>query len=151
MTKIKKVVDADALYFLDQKYDETIITPHWAEACQMTSTDKDSTISRQEMCLKLDSFSDFMVLKGPQSIVRGPQSEEYVNQTGNPVLACAGSGDVLTGVITSFLGQGLDIFQAASLAVYLHGKAADRINDKFGSVGATSLEITDEIRDLINS
>ena len=76
---------------------------------------------------------------------------QYVNQTGCSVLSCAGSGDVLTGVITSFLGQGLSLFEASSLASYLHGLAGDEIKSRDGVVGTSSKDIALEIRHLINN
>lgn len=65
-----------------------------------------------------------LVLKGNETIVTN-RTETYYNTTGNSGLAKGGSGDALTGIITSFLAQGYTPFNAAILGVYLHGTAAD--------------------------
>ena len=67
-----------------------------------------------------------MVLKGPNTVIASPEGAVAVNQTGNPGLAKAGSGDVLTGILSSLISQGMEPFAGAVCAVYLHGLAADR-------------------------
>jgi NAD(P)H-hydrate epimerase len=66
-----------------------------------------------------------IVLKGAHTAIVSPSGMVYFNSTGNPGMATAGSGDVLTGVITSLLSQGFNSFEAALLGVYIHGKAGD--------------------------
>ncbi|MBL4700069.1 MAG: NAD(P)H-hydrate dehydratase [Phycisphaeraceae bacterium] len=83
-----------------------------------------------------------VVLKGYQTIVAS-RTQCYVNQTGNCVLATAGSGDVLTGIISSLIAQGLDGFEAAVLGVYLHGLASDLWVKKNGPVGLLARELAD--------
>lgn len=73
-------------------------------------------------CLAL--YGGVVVLKGHGTIVAS-KDDRVVNETGNAGMATAGSGDVLTGIITAFLAQGLDCFQAARLGVYMHGLAGD--------------------------
>ena len=58
-------------------------------------------------------------------MVASPKGEIYINKTGNPGMATAGSGDVLTGIIAAFLAQGMDGFDAAKYGAYIHGKAGD--------------------------
>lgn len=67
-----------------------------------------------------------IVLKGAHTIISSPDGSTFINQTGNPGLAKAGSGDVLTGILASLISQGMPPFEAAVCAVYLHGAAADR-------------------------
>jgi NAD(P)H-hydrate epimerase len=66
---------------------------------------------------------------------------QWTNTTGNAGMATAGSGDVLTGVITSLLGQGLSSWNAARLGVWIHGRAGDIAAAKMGQAGMTCLEI----------
>ncbi|MHC4293240.1 MAG: ADP-dependent NAD(P)H-hydrate dehydratase, partial [Planctomycetota bacterium] len=84
------------------------------------------------------------VLKGASTVVTDGQ-KVYVNKTGNPGMATAGSGDVLTGVVTALTGQGMSNFDASVLGVYIHGLAGD-IGSK--RVGQTSLTSTDIIEAL---
>jgi len=68
----------------------------------------------------------------------------YVNTTGNSAMATAGMGDVLTGIIAAFIGQGLIAYEAACLGVYCHGLAADRLQ-KTMSIGLIASDICQEI------
>lgn len=149
--RVPLVIDADALFFMDQKIQSCVITPHWGEACRLTKVEKEAETTREEMVELLHHFSDVVLLKGHQTIISEKEKMQYVNQTGCSVLSCAGSGDVLTGVITSFLGQGLSLFEASSLASYLHGLAGDEIKSRDGVVGTSSKDIAFEIRRLINN
>jgi NAD(P)H-hydrate epimerase len=85
------------------------------------------------------------VLKGAPTIVADPVGEIWVNPTGNAGLATGGSGDVLTGVLAGLLGQGLRPLDAARLAVFLHGHAADRV---MARTGAPSVLPSDLVADL---
>jgi len=66
-----------------------------------------------------------LLLKGSKSVIASDKGKVYINRTGNSGMATAGSGDVLTGMIAAFLGQGLNGFDAAKIACFLHGKAGD--------------------------
>ena len=61
------------------------------------------------------------------TVIASPTGETFINTTGNPGLARGGSGDVLSGIIASLMGQGADLFYGAALGVYLHGLAADKL------------------------
>jgi ADP-dependent NAD(P)H-hydrate dehydratase len=129
--KTPLVIDADALNFLSQNKSwyallqpDTILTPHPKELERLIG----SWRSEIEKLVRATEFSKqhqvIIVMKGaPTQIVNG--ESVYENTTGNAALATAGSGDVLTGIITSLLAQGYLPIQAAQLGVYIHGLTAD--------------------------
>ena len=132
------VIDADGLNILSQNkawflllQPGTILTPHPKELERLIG----KWISEEEKFEKTISFSlqynVIVVMKGaPTHIIDGETI--YKNTTGNQALATAGSGDVLTGIISSFLAQGYESVQAAILGVYLHGLTADLAVPKTG-------------------
>jgi len=89
----------------------------------------------------LENERAVVVLKGAETLVTDGR-RIYTNQTGNPGMATGGSGDVLTGIVAALVGQGLPRFEAAILAVHLHGRAGDLAAERFGQ---TSLIATDLI------
>ena len=128
---VPMVVDADGLYHLAQarpaeKRDDRIYTPHAAEAARLIDRDSRWVAAHPESAadLFLARYGGILVLKGPRTLI-AREGERAVNATGNPGMATAGSGDVLTGIITSFLAQGADGFTACRLGVYMHGLAGD--------------------------
>lgn len=124
------VVDADGLYHLAQEKPtagaEKIYTPHEGEMARLL--DRDISWVRDHRDEAVDEFlarhGGVVVLKGHESIVASKE-ERATNETGNAGMATAGSGDVLTGIITACLAQGMNCFQAARLGVYIHGLAGD--------------------------
>ncbi len=124
------VVDADGLYHLAQEKPaaegEKIYTPHEGEMARLL--DRDISWIRAHRDEAVDKFlarhGGVVVLKGHESIVASKE-ERATNETGNAGMATAGSGDVLTGIITACLAQGMNCFQAARLGVYIHGLAGD--------------------------
>lgn len=135
---IPLVIDADALNILSQNKawfllfpSRSILTPHPKELERLIG----EWTSEEEKFEKAISFSlqynVIIVMKGaPTHVIDGETI--YKNTTGNPALATAGSGDVLTGIISSFLAQGYEPLQAAILGVYLHGLTADIALPKTG-------------------
>lgn len=83
-----------------------------------------------------------VLLKGQHTVITQP-GQYAVNPTGNPALATAGSGDVLTGTIASLVAQGMDGFNAARLGAYMHGHAADLWSKQHGSRGLLANELAD--------
>lgn len=128
------VVDADALYALighDDVLQKTgiakILTPHLEEMARLIHRHKNEVANNcRQLALEFaQRHHCVVVLKGHRSLVASGEGEIYINTTGNPGMATAGSGDVLTGMIASLLGQGLPAFDAAKWATYWHGKAGD--------------------------
>ncbi len=128
------VLDADGLNALEGKPEilkkvkaPVIVTPHPGEMAGLTGLKIEKIQeSRRETALRFSQeYNVVTVLKGYQTVVASPDGSLYRNFTGNPGLATAGSGDVLAGLIAGLLVQGLPVFSAASLGVYLHGLAGD--------------------------
>lgn len=144
-----KVLDADALNLMavrqltadDICHDgECIITPHPAEAARLLGSDiqsvqNDRVLAAQQLSQK---FNCIAVLKGCGTIIACPDGFYRVNTTGNPALSVAGQGDVLTGVCAALLAQGMNAFDAASLAVEVHGQAGDAYTDLHGVIGLSA-------------
>ena len=135
LAKCPVVIDADGINNLamdisivaDAKC-PVILTPHFGEMAKICRTpvseiQKAPLLCAQELAAQLKAT---IVLKGAHTIISSPDGSTFINQTGNPGLAKAGSGDVLTGILASLISQGMPPFEAAVCAVYLHGAAADR-------------------------
>ena len=90
-------------------------------------------------------YQSTVVLKGSGSVITGPEQTPVINASGNPLLATAGTGDVLAGMVGAAMAQGLSAFEAARVAVYWHGKIADI----WGGDGTlTAFEMLDKIHYL---
>jgi NAD(P)H-hydrate epimerase len=146
------IVDADALNLLadsDAALAEhkglRMLTPHPGEFQRLQECKTTDRETMADMALEMAFEAQVtVVLKGARTLVTDGK-DRFINRTGNPGMATAGSGDVLTGVIASLVGQGLEPFEASRLGVHLHGLAGDIAAD---SVGQTSLIATDLIEFL---
>jgi ADP-dependent NAD(P)H-hydrate dehydratase len=154
------VVDADALNAI--AYGNVaphwgsgvvVLTPHPAEAARLLdisteAVQADRLAAAQRLAKR---FQAWIVLKGQHTVMASPEGQCRRNPTGNVGLASAGTGDVLTGVITSLLGQGFTASVAVSAGVWLHGTACEALTHKIGGpIGLTASELIDAIRDLRN-
>jgi ADP-dependent NAD(P)H-hydrate dehydratase len=153
---LRLVVDADGLNNLagiknwpDRLKAKLILTPHPGEFKRLWSglLREELPTERQQQALQLSQRTNaVVVLKGTGTIVTNGE-KVYVNNTGNPGMATAGSGDVLTGVITALLGQGLSDFDAAVLGVYIHGLAGDIAAEKIGQSSLIATDIAQALAD----
>jgi hydroxyethylthiazole kinase-like uncharacterized protein yjeF len=157
------VLDADALNLLGDdpalrarvraRNDDTIATPHPAEAARLLGGDialvqHDRLAAAQAIARELRAH---VVLKGAGRVIAGMDGTFAINTSGNPALAAAGSGDVLSGIVGALLAQRIDAKTALSLGVCLHGAAADAlVAQGRGPVGVLASELADAARDLIN-
>ena len=121
------VIDASALSLVTDLADNWIITPHEGELAKLLQTTAEEIRKDRYKAVRLaqDSFGGIVVLKGHKTLIANDHNT-YEIQTGNKALAKAGTGDVLTGMITGFLSQGLKPINATVLACGLHGYLADR-------------------------
>lgn len=130
------VVDADALNLLAENKElwallpvNSIITPHMKEFDRLFGT-HNSWWQRIQTGIKMaGSHKITILLKNDYTIIINPSGKVFFNSTGNPAMATGGMGDVLTGIITSFLAQGYQPEDAAVLSAYIHGKAGDSLAD----------------------
>lgn len=134
IAKIEKpcVLDADALTIIAEEKipfpKQAILTPHIGEMRRLLGTDEKEPITLEFLhtCQEYaEKHCVTLVLKGGPSFIFHPKETIAVNPTGDPGMATAGTGDVLTGLIASFLAEGLPRRHAASLGVYLHGLAGE--------------------------
>jgi len=129
----------------------TILTPHPGEMARLLGIGiKKVQSQRKKIARKFaQDYKVTVVLKGHNTVVADYQGNLYINRTGNPGMATAGSGDVLTGMIAAFLGQGLDAFGAAKYAVYLHGLAGDLAAKEKTQISLIASDIIDKIPEAI--
>lgn len=158
------VIDADGLNLLaphptlargaNRRSAPLILTPHPAEAARLLNTDV-ATIQANRLAAARElvrRFNASVVLKGCGSIVAHADGRCQINTSGNPGLASAGSGDVLTGFAVALLAQGWPADAALATAVHLHGAAADAlVADGVGPVGLTAGELIEPARRLLNA
>jgi NAD(P)H-hydrate epimerase len=152
------VLDADALnsiaddiFLLKEVKKDIIVTPHPGEMARLIKSDINTVQSERIKLAKRFSlkYNVITVLKGHQTVVVDKLGDKYVNTTGNPGMATAGSGDVLTGMIASFVAQGLKPFGAAKLGVYLHGLSGDIAASKKGQVSLIASDILECVPEAI--
>ncbi|MCO5723777.1 NAD(P)H-hydrate dehydratase [Robiginitalea marina] len=145
------LLDADALNILSLHPADlhripggSILTPHPGELKRLVGPWKDDFDKLEKALVFAGAHKCILVVKGAHTMVFA-QGKGYVNTTGNPGMATAGSGDVLSGMITGLLAQGYEPLQAALLGVYLHGRAGDLGASRTGYEALTATEIISSI------
>ncbi len=133
------VFDADAINiianeksFLKMLPEGSILTPHPGEFKRITGFWENDFEKLEQQIALSEEYKIFIVLKGAHTSISTPEGKVYFNSTGNPGMATGGTGDVLTGIITSFLSQGYVPKEAAILGVYIHGLAGDIASEHLG-------------------
>lgn|SRR5574340_809105 len=149
------VLDADGINaladnpkILDQIKRQIILTPHPGEMARLIGASSTQEVQSKRLEVSKMFVRDrpnvTLVLKGYKTIVMN-EEKFYINETGNPGMATAGAGDVLTGMIAAFLGQNYAPFEAAQLGVYLHGLAGDIAAQEMGEVSLIATDILDNL------
>lgn len=142
------VLDADALNVLAplrRPFGDgagLVLTPHPGEAARLLGTtaaavQADRPAALRELCARSGAI---VVLKGAGTLV-GDGRQCFTNRTGNPGLATGGTGDVLAGLLGALLAQGMAPFEAACLAVHVHGKAGDRMALRYSEPGLLASDL----------
>ena len=153
------VVDADGINLVSEHIDvlkeakaPLILTPHPGEMGRLLGTGAADVQSRREECARrfAEEHRVFLVLKGAGTLVASPDGRLYRNATGNPGMARGGSGDVLAGMAGAFLAQGIEPFEAAAGAVYLHGLAGDRCASRFSQYGMLPTDMIGVLPELFH-
>ncbi len=142
------VLDADALniistsrYMLEYVPVGSVITPHPGELKRLIGDCSDYQDMIKKAAQLAGECGITVVVKGAPTVTVTPEGTLYVNSTGNPGMATAGSGDVLTGIVLALLAQGYRHDQAAFIAVFMHGLAGDIAAQKYSMTAMTSADI----------
>jgi NAD(P)H-hydrate epimerase len=148
------VLDADGLNAFEGRADELargggsrVLTPHLGEMARLTGQSADALEARRIDAARewASRWQSVVVLKGAPTVTAAPDGRATVNPNGNPGMATAGMGDVLTGVIAALIGQGLAPYDAARLGVYAHGAAGDRVAHERGTMGMVASDVLERI------
>jgi hydroxyethylthiazole kinase-like uncharacterized protein yjeF len=146
-TEIPMVIDADGLNILSEVIrrdggwhrlpDDAILTPHPGEMARLTDMAVDA-IQADRTGVAVNAAREWhktIVLKGAYTVIAAPDGRIMISPFANPSLASAGTGDVLAGAIAGLVAQGISLFEAAVIGVYLHGKAGEMVCKLLGDTG----------------
>lgn len=157
------LLDADALNLLAREGNlkvtlanrqaPTLLTPHPLEAARLLEIScEEIQQNRIDAALNLaEEYASWVALKGCGTIIASPEGQWWINPSGNPGMATAGMGDVLSGIVLAILAQGISPGEALKLGVYLHGAAADTLASQgIGPIGLCASETIPVARALLN-
>lgn len=154
------VIDADGITNLSKNMNllnkrrnyTTILTPHSAEFSRLSGYSIDMIEEDREKLAKefANKYKCILLLKGNKTIVTDG-NRVYINRSGNPGMATAGSGDVLTGILVSLVARGIDIFEATCCGSYIHGRAGDLASEEIGEEALIASDIIKKIYRVIPS
>ena len=152
---IPMVIDADGLnalavdtsILLRKQSAAVILTPHPGEMERLTGRpvpgdDSGRIAIAEDFAVK---HGVYLVLKGAHTVVATPDGRSCINTSGNPGMASGGMGDVLTGIITSLLGQGYNAYDACRIGVFIHGFAADLVAEEKGIIGINATDVIEKL------
>lgn len=153
------VLDADGLNAfakasdaLSQKADAAlIITPHAGEMARLLASNPETIVSDRELAARqaAERFGCIVVMKGAPTFIAEPGGQIYLNPTGNSGMGSGGVGDVLTGIIVSFLAQGCEPLTAALLGVFIHGLAGDYAATENGQRSLVASDLVEALPEML--
>jgi NAD(P)H-hydrate epimerase len=158
--EVPLALDADAIFafrddpaLLTARRAPTVLTPHPGEAAELLGCSAaDVNCDRPGAARRLaERVGAVVLLKGAATVTAAPDGELVVNPTGGPLLASGGTGDVLLGLVTGLLAQGADAREAAALAAYVHGAAADALAREYGDAGLLAGELARAVPAVVAS
>lgn len=154
------VIDADGINAISDNINilktaksKIILTPHPGEMARLLHTDvRYIQQNRADIAKEFSQkYNVVLVLKGTQTLISSGDGELFINKIGNAGMATAGSGDVLAGMISAFVAQGIAPLESAKCGVYLHSLAGDRCANKLSSISMISSDIINELPSLFKS
>ncbi len=153
-SQLPMVIDASALRLLSeypQVDDNWVLTPHPGEASSLLScTGAEIQADRYQSAVTIQQqYGGVVVLKGAGTIIQTEQ-KTYICPKGNPGMATAGMGDVLSGIIAGLCAQGLSLAEAAKLGVWVHASAGDMKAEILGQVGILASDLLDILPNILN-
>jgi NAD(P)H-hydrate epimerase len=156
--ELPTVVDADGLnvlagnaQLLERPQAATVITPHPGEMARLLGT-KTPTVEADRLGVSSRTARELgvvVVLKGARTIVAHPDGRCAINLSGTPAMAKGGTGDVLTGIVGGLLAMGLSAWDAARLAVFVHGRAGERAEESRGVHGVLASDLVEALPECI--
>lgn len=151
---LPQVVDADALNVLSEapfKHPSWILTPHCREAARLLNCSVDDVNNNREKAVTqlVEKYGGVVILKGYNTLIQGEGTEIFYCTLGNPGMATAGMGDILSGILGGLLAQKIPPIEAAKLGVYLHASAADSAAEA-GMRGMLASDLLPFIRTTVN-
>lgn len=158
--KVPLIIDADGINVLSKNIEvlnkcnvPVVLTPHPGEMARLLNISiKEVQENRIDIaCDFSKKWNVITVLKGSKTIIALPDGKKFINTTGNSGMATGGTGDVLTGIIASFICQGVQAYKSVILGVYLHGLCGDNIAKIKGEHGVIASDLIEEIPYVIKS
>ncbi len=154
ISEVPTIIDADGLNAIVGDLDvlktakaKTIVTPHPLEMARLIGENVETVLkNRVQVAEKFaKTYGVITVLKGAYTLIASPDRETYINKTGCEGMATAGSGDMLSGMISAFLANGMEPLKATVCAVCLHGEAGERATKKLGVRSVTAMDMVKEL------
>jgi len=156
--EVPLLIDGDGITAISAEIDAvksrqapTVLTPHSGEMARLTGKDI-GEVNKNRIDVLQEAAGDLnavVVFKGAHSLIGIPDRTVYINMSGNPGMATAGSGDALTGAIAAMFGSGLSVEDAVRAGVFLHGLSGDLAADEIGEDGMTAQDIVDFMPDAL--
>lgn len=158
----KLIIDGDGINILskinewweifDEHNIQAVLTPHPKEFSRLTNLGVEEIQKDRENLAKYyaaNVWGQTLVLKGANTIIASHSGEIYLSPFANPLLATAGTGDILSGILAGMLAQGLTPFDASNVSVYIHGLCGEELKKDFGSSGAIASDLLIKIPKIL--
>lgn len=149
------IIDADGLNILAQRHHHRtnwILTPHPGEARRLLTDTTDTVRNDRFKAVNLlqSRFGGVAILKGAGTLIKSDTQSTYLCSAGNPGMATAGMGDILSGIIAGLVAQGVSLADSACLGVYLHALAGDEVAAEYGQRGMKATDLLPYLHALVN-